>query len=704
MKKMILSILSLTLLYACRDEAKEISMLKSNLDESNPFAKESELPYFAPAFDKIKNSDFKPALLEGMRIQLMEIEDIANNSATPTFENTLVAMEKSGQLLNRTAAVFNLLSGANSDSTLLNLQEEMASKFAEHEDAIYLNEKLFKRVEKIHQQIASLKLDQESERLVNYYYDKFISHGAKLSSANKVTLQNYNKELATLAAQYSNKLLKAANTGALKIKDKTELAGLSNAELSAYKKGNEWVIPLQNTTQQPDLMNLENREIRKKLFESSWNRNEKNDENDTRTIILKIVELRAQKAKLLGFPNFASWTLQDQMAKSPSKVDNFLMQLGQPAAEKAKIDAQEIQEMIDKKGENFQLEAYDWDRYAEMIRKEKYDLDDKEVRPYFELNNVLEKGVFYAAKKLYGITFKERKDLPVYQEDVRVFEVFNEDGSTIGLFYGDFYKRSNKNGGAWMENLVSQSFLLNKKPVIYNVCNFTKPAKGQAALISFDDVTTLFHEFGHALHGLFANQQYPSLSGANTPRDFVEFPSQFNENWALHPEILTNYAIHYKTKSVIPQTLIDKIKSAATFNQGYGLTELIEAAAIDMAWHEVSAGQKITNVDDFEVNALKARGLYLPQVPPRYRSSYFLHIFSNGYSAGYYAYLWTEMLDHDAYAWFEENGGLTRANGQRYREMILSKGNTEDFATMYRNFRGKDASIEPMKIARGLVQ
>jgi peptidyl-dipeptidase Dcp len=704
MKKIIFPLISLMTLYGCREKANEISMLKSNLDESNPFAKESTLPYNAPDFSKIKNSDFKPALLEGMRVHLMEIEDIANSSASPTFENTLVNLEKAGQLLNRTATVFSLLAGANSDSVLLNLQEEMAAKFAEHEDLIFMNEKLFKRVELIHNQLKTLKLNTEQQRLVNFYYDKFVSHGANLSAKDKTILQKYNQELATLAAQFSNRLLEAANSSALKIKDKSELAGLSEAELKAYKKGSEWVIPLQNTTQQPDFMNLENRETRKKLFDASWNRNEKDDANDTRNLILKIAKLRADKAKILGYKNFAEWTLQDQMAKVPSNVDAFLTRLGTPAVAKAKLEAQDIQEMIDKKGEKFALEAYDWDYYAEMVRKEKYDLDEKEIKPYFELKDVLEKGVFYAAQKLYGITFKERKDIPVYHEDVRVFEVFNEDGSTVGLFYGDFYKRSNKNGGAWMENLVGQSFLLDKKPVVYNVCNFTKPAKGQPALLSFDDVTTLFHEFGHALHGLFANQEFPSLAGANTPRDFVEFPSQFNENWALYPEILTNYALHYKTNQVIPQTLIDKIKSASTFNQGYALTELIEAATLDMKWHELSAGQAITNVDEFEKNSLQQTGLFLPQVPPRYRSSYFLHIFSNGYSAGYYAYLWTEMLDHDAYAWFEENGGLTRKNGQRYRDMILSKGNTEDFATMYRNFRGRDASIEPMKQARGLVE
>lgn len=702
MKKIIFPFLVLTLLYSCREKATEIRMTQGNLDASNPFANESSLPYFAPQFDKIKNSDFKPAILEGMRIQLLEIEYISNNSASPTFENTLVALEKSGQLLKRTLPVFSLLSGANSDSTLLQLQEEIAPLLAEHEDAIYMNSKLFERVKTIYNQISSLKLDVESTRLVHYYHDKFIAQGANLEGKDKQILQNYNKELATLGAQFSNRLLEAANANALQITDKSELAGLSEAELNAYKKGNKWIIPLQNTTQQPDLMNLENRKTREKLFQASWSRNEKGDANDTREIILKIVGLRAKKAKLLGFKNFAEWTLQDQMAKTPNNVDNFLAQLRVPAVAKAQVEAQEIQAMITKTKDTFQLAAYDWDRYAEMVRKEKYNLDDKEVRPYFDLNNVLEKGVFFAAKKLYGITFKERKDLPVYQEDVRVFEVYNEDGSTVGLFYGDFFKRTNKNGGAWMDNLVGQSHLLNKKPVVYNVCNFTKPAKGQPALISFDDVTTLFHEFGHALHGLFANQQFPTLSGANTPRDFVEFPSQFNENWALHPEILTNYAIHYKTKQPISQELIDKIKNAATFNQGYALTELIEAATIDMKWHEIVANQKISNVNDFEKEILQTTGLYLEQVPPRYRSSYFLHIFSNGYSAGYYAYLWTEMLDHDAYAWMEENGGLTRKNGQRYRDMILSRGNTEDFATLYRKFRGRDASIEPMKIARGI--
>ncbi|MEO9211414.1 MAG: M3 family metallopeptidase, partial [Ginsengibacter sp.] len=466
----------------------------------------------------------------------------------------------------------------------------------------------------------------------------------------------------------------------------------------------KWYLSLQNTTQQPELQNLSNRTVREKLFNASWTRTEKGDANDTRKTIARIAQIRAEKASLVGFKNYAEWKLQDQMAKTPSAVDNFLSKLIPAATAKAKVEAADIQSVIDQQKGGFQLEPYDWNFYAEQVRQAKYNLNDDEIKPYFELNKVLEDGVFYAANKLYGLTFKERKDLPVYQPDVRVFTVLEENGDTLGIFYGDYFKRDNKNGGAWMDNMVGQSKLFNTKPVIYNVCNFTKPASGQPALISFDDVTTMFHEFGHALHGFFADQKYPSLSGTNTARDFVEFPSQFNENWALYPDILKNYAKNYKTGETIPQTLVDKIKKAATFNQGYKLTELLAAADLDMEWHKLTKSDPLQNVDSFEINALKRTHLNLKEVPPRYRSSYFLHIWSNGYAAGYYAYLWTEMLDHDAYDWFTKNGGLTSANGQRFRDMVLSRGNTMDLAQMYKAFTGHDPIIQPMLVSRGLVK
>jgi len=519
-----------------------------------------------------------------------------------------------------------------------------------------------------------------------------------------------NEAEASLSAKFTNQLLAAAKAGALVLNDSSELAGLSQGEIDAAARDakaknltNKWMIPLQNTTQQPALQSLSNRSARQKLFEASWNRAEKNDSSNTRNTIAQIAKIRAEKAKLIGFSSYAEWKLQDQMAKTPAAVEQFFARLIPSATAKAKAEAADIQALIDKQNGGFKLEPWDWNYYAEQVRKEKYDLDDNQIKPYFELNNVLENGVFYAANQLYGLTFKERHDLPVYQEDVRVFTVYDHDGSTIGLFYCDYYKRDNKSGGAWMSNMVGQSKLLGTKPVIYNVCNFTKPAAGQPALISFSDVTTMFHEFGHALHGLFASQKYPTLSGTNVARDFVEFPSQFNEHWALDPKVLKNYAFHYQTKEPMPQALVDKIKRAGTFNQGYKLTEALTSSALDMQWHTLLPTEPLKDVDKFEKEALVNTHLNLSEVPPRYRSSYFLHIWANGYAAGYYAYQWTEMLEEDAYSWFEENGGLTRANGQRFRKMILSRGNPDNYGKLFRDFRGHDPNIAPMQKSRGLV-
>lgn len=675
----------------------------------NPFYKASTLPLHAPDFDAIENSDFAPALKEGMKQQLEEIQQIVNNPEAPTFENTLVAMEKDGQLLNRVTSVFYLLTGANTNPVLQDLQMEMAPKLAAHRDAIYLNAKLFKRIETLYQKKESLDLDPESLHLLEYYYKDFVSQGAKLSEETKTTLKELNKEEASLSAKFTNQLLAASKSGGLVVEDKSMLAGLDDAALkaaaqAAKEKGLEgsWLIPLENTTQQSVLQNLDNRDTRQKLFEASWTRAVKGGENDTRKTISRLAEIRAEQAKILGFPSYAAWSLQDQMAKTPETVTEFLGKLVGPAVAKAKEEAAAIQKLIDKQNGGFQLEPADWNYYAEQVRKAKYDLNESQIKPYFELNNVLENGVFYAANQLYGLTFKERTDIPVYQEDVRVFDVIDKDGSVLGMFYADYFKRENKRGGAWMSNLVGQSNLLGTKPVIFNVCNYAKPAEGEPALLSFDEVTTLFHEFGHALHGLFASQQYPSLSGTNTPRDFVELPSQFNEHWALYPSILENYAVHYETGEKMPQSLVDKIKKASTFNQGYALTELLAAAELDMQWHTISADKTIEDANAFEKNALKKTNLDYAPVPPRYRSSYFQHIWGNGYAAGYYAYLWTEMLAGDAVSWFKENGGLTPENGQRFREMILSRGNTKDFKELYRDFRGQAPSIEPMLKSRGL--
>ncbi len=681
----------------------------SSWSSENPFYVASTLPLEAPDFDKIRNKDFEPAMEQGMKEQLIQIEKIADNPEAPTFENTLVAMEKSGQLLNRVTNVFYLLTGANTNPELQELQEKMAPKMAAHHDAIYLNPKLFERIKTIYNQRGLSDLDSESFHLVEYMYQQFVLAGANLSEEEKTKLKDLNKEEASLSAKFNNQLLAAAKAGALIVIDTTELAGLSEGELESAKqtgKADEekdtWVIPLQNTTQQPALQNLTNRATRQKLFEASWTRAEKGDANDTRKTIARIAEIRAQQAKIMGYPNFAAWNLQDQMAKTPESVETFLNKLVGPAVAKAKKEATDIQKLIDQQQDGFQLEPWDWNFYAEQVRKVRYDLDENAIKPYFELNNVLENGVFFAANQLYGITFKERTDLPVYQEDVRVFDVIDKDGSQLGLFYCDYFKRENKQGGAWMSNMVGQSNLLGTKPVIYNVGNFTKPAEGQPALLTFDDVITMFHEFGHALHGLFASQKYPSLSGTNTPRDFVEFPSQFNEHWALEPRVLKNYAVHYETGEPMPQSLVDKIKKASTFNQGYALTELLAAAELDMQWHTISATDTIKNVDDFEAEALRKTHLNFASVPPRYRSSYFLHIWGNGYAAGYYAYIWTEMLDDDAYSWFVENGGMTPENGQRFRDMILSRGNTEDFNKLFKDFRGHAPDITPMLKDRGL--
>ena len=681
------------------------------INANNPFLQPSTLDYQAPAFDKIKDSDYLPALQEGMKRHLAQVTEIANSKAPATFENTLVALEKSGAMLTRVSRVFFSVSAANNNPRLQKIQEKIAPELAAHQDAIYLNDKLFQRIKTLHSKAASLHLSSESLRLLNYYFDAFSHAGANLSAKDKEKLKALNKENATLSATYVNKLLDGTKAAGLVVDNKAELAGLSDGAIKAAAadaKGRDltgkWLLPLQNTTQQPALQSLTNRATREKLFNASWSRSELGDKNDTRKIISHLAKIRAEKAALLGFSSYAAWTLQDQMAKTPDAVSKLLRKLAPATTAHAKEEAADIQKVIDSEGKNFKLQPWDWELYAEKVRKARYNLDENEVKPYFELNNVLKNGVFYAATKLYGITFKERHDLPVYQEDVKVYELFNEDGSSIGLFYTDYFKRDNKGGGAWMDNMVGQSYLLGTKPVIYNVTNFTKPAKGQPALISWDDVTTLFHEFGHALHGFFADQQYPSLSGTNTARDFVEFPSQFNEHWASYPSVFKNFAKHYKTGKPMPAALVKKLRDAAYFNQGYALTELLAAADLDMAWHSLPASAPEQDVDKFEMQSLKDAGLYVKEVPPRYRSSYFMHIWGNGYSAGYYAYLWTEMLDDDAYTWFEENGGLTRKNGDRFRKMILSRGNTLDYAEMFRAFRGRDPIIEPMLKNRGLIK
>lgn len=677
----------------------------------NPLAKASTLPFHAPRFDKLTDADFQPAIEEGMRLHAAEIRKIADNPEAPTFRNTLVALEKSGQMLARANMILNTLAGANTNPTLQKVQETEAPRLAAHRDAIYLDAKLFQRIEAIHAKRNQLKLDPESKRLVEVTYDAFVHAGAKLSEADKASLKQLNKEDSSLSAQYVNKLMAATKAAALVVDDKAKLAGLSEADIAAAaqaakdrKLDGKWVLTLQNTTQQPLLQELSNRATREALFNAAWNRAERGDANDTRELISRLAQLRAQKAKLLGYPSFAAWQLSDQMAKTPETAIKFMQDLVPAATARAATEAKDIQAVIDAQKGDFKVQAWDWAHYADQVRKAKFDLDDNQIKPYFELNRVLQNGVFYAANLLYGLTFKQRHDLPVYQPDVRVFEVFDHDGKHLALFYCDFFKHDNKNGGAWMDNLVGQSRLLRTQPVVFNVCNFTKPAAGQPALISFDDVVTMFHEFGHALHGMFADQQYPSLSGTATARDFVEFPSQFNEFWATDPKVFAHYARHYQTGALMPEALVAKIKKAGSFNKGYDMTELIAAALLDMEWHSLGADAPRQDANAFEAGALKKDKLDLAYVPPRYRSSSFLHIWGNGYSAGYYAYLWTQMLCDDAFQWFKENGGLTRANGDRFRKLILSRGNTEDLGKLFRDFRGADPSIGPMLVHRGLKE
>jgi peptidyl-dipeptidase Dcp len=682
----------------------------SKFGPSNPFYSPSTLPFHAPPFEKIKDEDYQPAIEAGMAQELEEMQAIADNSASPTFENTVVAMERSGQLLQRALNAFGGVTGANIDPLLEKVRAEEAPKLAAHQDAIFLNAKLFGRVATVYNQRESLGLDPESLRLVEVVYDRFVRAGAKLSESDKAELKKLNEEISTLANDFSTRLLAATKAGAYLTTDRGALAGLSDAQIGAAeqaaqsRKQDGYLLPLQNTTQQPDLASLSVRATREAIFQNSWNRAERGDANDTRDIIARIAELRARRAQLLGFPNHAAWKLGDQMAKTPEAALKFMDALVPGATAKAASEAKDIQEMIDAQKGGFTLEPWDWDFYSEQVRRAKYDLNEAELRPYFELNNVLENGVFYAANRLYGLTFKQRKDIPVYQPDVRVFEVFDADGQPLALFYCDYFKRDNKNGGAWMDSFVNESTLLGMKPVVFNVANLPKPAPGEPALISFTDVTTMFHEFGHALNGMFANTKYPSLSGTATPADFVEFPSQFNEHWALYPDVFDHYARHYKTGAPMPAELAAKIRKAATFNQGYKLTELVAAAELDMQWHTLPASAPLQQPDTFEKQALEKKHLWLQDVPPRYRSSYFSHIWDGGYSAGYYAYLWAEMLDDDAYQWFEENGGLTRANGDRFREMVLSRGNTEDLAKMYAAWRGREPSVEPMLKNRGLEE
>ncbi|MGI3450935.1 peptidyl-dipeptidase Dcp [Citrobacter freundii] len=676
---------------------------------TNPFFHHSTLPYQAPQFDLIDVQHYRPAFDEGVRQKRAEIEAIVQNPQHPDFANTLLALEQSGVLLTRVTSVFFAMTAAHTNDELQRLDEEFSAELASLANDIYLNSALFARVETVWQRRSTLGLDSESLRLLEVVHQRFVLAGARLNEVDKARLKALNTESATLTSQFNQRLLAANKSGAMVVDDVRHLDGLSAEEIAvaaetAREKGFEarWVIPLLNTTQQPALAVLRDRQTRKSLFTRAWTRAENNDANDTRAIVQRLVEIRMQQAKLLGFANYAAWKIADQMAKTPDAALTFMRAIV-PAARARALDEQaEIQKVIFQEQGQFSAEAWDWSFYAEQVRREKYALNEAQLKPYFALDSVLNEGVFWTAEQLFGIKFIERFDIPVYHPDVRVWEIFDHDGVGLALFYGDFFARESKSGGAWMGNFIEQSLLNEARPVIYNVCNYQKPAKDQPALLLWDDVITLFHEFGHTLHGLFATQRYATLSGTNTPRDFVEFPSQINEHWASHPQVFARFARHVDTGEPMPQALREKMQQADLFNKGYDMTELLSAALLDMRWHSLETNDSSPSVDQFEQQALAAEGLDLRAVPPRYRSSYFAHIFGGGYAAGYYAYLWTQMLADDGYQWFVEQGGLTRENGQKFREAILSRGNSTDLAELYRQWSGRNPQMEPMLEHRGL--
>ncbi len=703
------TIASALILSACssndtQNMAKEGAAQVQDMNANNVLFKPSPLQYMAPEFDKFGTKDYEAGFDAGIAQHTAQVQAIANNPAPATFKNTLVEMELSGELLNRVSAAFFHLSGLISDDEYQRISKKMAPVLSAHSDDIYLNGELFKRVQTIYDNQD--KLNAEDQRLVDFYYKQFVKAGAKLNDAEKAKMREINSELAQLSTEFSQNILKSFKEDVIVVTDKSELAGLSEGEIaglaaSAKKAGKDgYMITLVNTTQQPILSSLENRDLRERIFKASANRAAKTNG----PIIIKETNLRAQKAELLGYKDWASYVMTSRMAQTTENVYGILDDLAPKAVEKAKIEAAAIQKVINDSGESFELKPWDWTFYAEKVRAEKYNLDPALVKPYFEMQSVIHDGLFFAMNKLYGITFKERKDLPVYHEDVTVYEVFNADGSAIGLFYLDPYAREGKRGGAWMSAYVSESGLKGTKPVIYNAQNIPKPAEGEPTLMTFDEVSTMFHEFGHAAHGLFSDVKYPSLAGTATARDFVEFPSQANEDWMIEPTVLANYAKHYKTGEPIPQALLDKVLESQKFNQGYGTTEYLAAALLDMEWHSFGSDKKITDVQKFEQDALEKHGIAYYPVPPRYKSNFFSHTFAGGYSAGYYAYLWTEVFAADAFAHMENNGGLTRKNGDKFRKEILSKGNSRDLMQSYIEFRGQKPTTDALLKRRGLVE
>jgi peptidyl-dipeptidase Dcp len=677
---------------------------------ANPLLTESTLPYHIPPFDKIKDENFTPAYEQGMADELKEIEKIAANPEKPTFENTIVAMERSGELLGRVDRIFSNLNSCHTNPKMQEIDKITAPKLAAHEDAIHLNSTLFARVEAIYNERDKLDLDPESKWLVERYYKDFVRAGAKLSEADKTKLKAMNAELAELQTKFQQDVLNEKNALSIVVDKRAELDGLSESDIAAAvaaakaeKKEGKFVLPLQNTTGQPALTFLKDRGLRERIMQTSLERNSRGNEWDTRDVVLRTVKLRAERAALLGYASHAAYQLEDQTARNVETVNELLRQLAPPAVANAHREAAEMQKVVDQENGGFQLASCDWAYYSEKVRQARYAFDESQIRPYFELNHVLLDGVFYAATKLYGITFKERHDLPVYQPDVRVFEVSDVDGKPLALFLADYYARPSKRGGAWMNSYVLQSDLLGFKPVVANHLNIPKPEKGQPTLLTYDEVRTAFHEFGHALHGMFSQVKYPRFGGTRVPRDFVEYPSQVNEMWMAWPEVLKNYAKHYKTGELMPQELLDKVEAAEKFNQGFKTTEYLSATLIDQAWHQLKPGEVPGDCLAFEAAALKKAGVEVAAVPPRYRSTYFSHAFAGGYSAGYYSYIWSEELDADSVEWMKEHGGLKRENGDHFRKTLLSRGGSVDAMQLFHDFTGRDPYLEPLLERRGLV-
>ncbi|HEX4401940.1 MAG TPA: M3 family metallopeptidase [Galbitalea sp.] len=673
---------------------------------TNPFFEPSTLPFGLPPFAAIADDDYRPAFDRGLEEHLAEITAVADDSDPATFENTMILLERGGQLLERVSHVFFNKSSADSNDFTNALEEEMAPLLAAHSDAIRLNPRLYDRIKSLYERRSALGLDAESVYLIERYYDEFTIAGAGLSDDDKTTLRDYNQKLASLGTKFEKNLLADTNELAVVVEDVAELDGLGAGEISAAAEAakergldGKYLITLVLPTGHPYLSSLTNRELRKKIMAASRSRSSRGGDNDNREIVLEIVSIRAKRAALLGFPNHSAVVTADETAKTPEAVDAMLTRLAPPAARNAKVEQKDLQETI---GGDFELESWDWALYTEKVRKAKYDVDTSEMRPYFEAERVLQDGVFFAATEVYGITFKERKDLVAYHPDVRVFEVSNEDGSPVGLFLYDLYTRDSKRGGAWMNPLISQNTLLGNPTVVVNNHNVPKPAPGDPTLLTYDEVNTLFHEFGHALHGLFAHVTYPKFAGTNVFRDFVEFPSQVNEMWMLWPEILANYAVHHETGTAMPQEFVDKLQASSSFNEGFATSEYLAAAMLDQAWHRIDAKTKVTDVAKFEADAIASFGLDNPAVPSRYSSTYFAHTFAGGYDAGYYSYIWSEVLDADTVEWFKENGGLTRANGDRFRQRLLGVGGSKDPLEAFRDFRGRDADIQPLLNRRGL--